>query len=277
MMTVPNTLGLFECHLPEIVEICHKVDALLYYDGANLNAILGKLRVGDAGFDVVHLNLHKTFATPHGGGGPGSGPVGVSERLMPYLPVSRVVQDESGRFSLSYDHPKSIGYVAPFYGNFGVVLKAYAYILRLGREGLVRVSESAVLAANYLRKRLADAIEVPYNRTCMRAWAENSQKRLIPGDWVVKFVPGDGKTFDVGYDYTSCGAFNYFKAQGAAEVAPYFCLNDFLASRAQGTGLSRQHTLAQGDSVCDFRYKRDRPVTQDWDTEVPRFAVKKPA
>jgi glycine dehydrogenase subunit 2 len=176
MMTVPNTLGLFERHLPEIVELCRKVDALLYYDGANLNAILGKLRVGDAGFDVVHLNLHKTFATPHGGGGPGSGPVGVSERLIPFLPISRVVQDESGRFSLSYDHPKSIGYVAPFYGNFGVVLKAYAYILRLGREGLVRVSESAVLAANYLRARLAEAIEVPFNRTCMHEFVASAEK-----------------------------------------------------------------------------------------------------
>ncbi|MEA4856682.1 MAG: aminomethyl-transferring glycine dehydrogenase subunit GcvPB [Solidesulfovibrio sp.] len=176
MMTVPNTLGLFERHLPEIVALCRKVDALLYYDGANLNAILGKLRVGDAGFDVVHLNLHKTFATPHGGGGPGSGPVGVSERLIPYLPVSRVEKDEAGRFSLSYDHPKSIGYVAPFYGNFGIVLRAYAYILRLGREGLIRVSESAVLAANYLRKRLAAAIEVPYDRTCMHEFVASAAR-----------------------------------------------------------------------------------------------------
>ena len=174
MMTVPNTLGLFERHLPEIVALCRKVDALLYYDGANLNAILGKLRVGDAGFDVVHLNLHKTFATPHGGGGPGSGPVGVSEKLIPYLPVSRVQKDDAGRYSLSYDHPKSIGYVAPFYGNFGIVLRAYAYILRLGREGLVRVSESAVLAANYMRKRIATAIEVPYDRTCMHEFVASA-------------------------------------------------------------------------------------------------------
>ena len=176
MMTVPNTLGLFERHLPEIVALCRKVDALLYYDGANLNAILGKLRVGDAGFDVVHLNLHKTFATPHGGGGPGSGPVGVSERLIPYLPISRVQKDEAGRYSLSYDHPKSIGYVAPFYGNFGVVLKAYAYILRLGREGLIRVSEAAVLAANYLRASLSDVIEVPFDRTCMHEFVASAEK-----------------------------------------------------------------------------------------------------
>ncbi|MGE4538531.1 MAG: aminomethyl-transferring glycine dehydrogenase subunit GcvPB [Desulfovibrio sp.] len=176
MMTVPNTLGLFERHLPEIVALCRKVDALLYYDGANLNAILGKLRVGDAGFDVVHVNLHKTFATPHGGGGPGSGPVGVSQRLIPYLPISRVTRDEAGRYSLSYDHPKSIGYVAPFYGNFGIVLRAYAYILRLGREGLTRVSEAAVLSANYLRKRLADVIEVPYDRTCMHEFVASAAR-----------------------------------------------------------------------------------------------------
>ncbi len=176
MMTMPNTLGLLESHLPEIVALCRKVDALLYYDGANLNAVMGKMRMGDAGFDVMHINLHKTFATPHGGGGPGSGPVGVSERLVPYLPISRVEKDEAGRFSLSYDHPKSIGYVAPFYGNFGVVLKAYAYILRLGGEGLKRVSESAVLAANYLRSRLADAIEVPHNRLCMHEFVASAGK-----------------------------------------------------------------------------------------------------
>ncbi len=174
MLTVPNTLGLFEKHLPRIVELVHSVDGLLYYDGANLNAILGKLRVGDAGFDVVHLNLHKTFATPHGGGGPGSGPVGVSARLEPYLPVSRVVRDEAGRFSLRYDHPKSIGYVAPFYGNFGVILKAYAYILRLGAEGLTRVSESAVLAANYLRKKLEHVLDIPYNRICMHEFVASA-------------------------------------------------------------------------------------------------------
>ncbi len=132
--------------------------------------------MGDAGFDVVHLNLHKTFATPHGGGGPGSGPVGVSQRLMPFLPVSRVEKDEAGRYFLSYNHPKSIGYVAPFYGNFGVVLKAYAYILRLGGEGLIRVSEAAVLAANYLRVKLAEAIEVPYNRICMHEFVASAEQ-----------------------------------------------------------------------------------------------------
>jgi len=174
MMTCPNTLGLFETNLPKIVEMLRSVDALLYYDGANLNAIMGKMRVGDAGFDVVHLNLHKTFATPHGGGGPGSGPVGVSERLVPYLPISRVEKLEDGQFYLNYDFPKSIGYVAPFYGNFGVVLRAYAYILRLGRAGLIRATESAVLSANYLRKRLDKVLEVPFDRVCMHEFVASA-------------------------------------------------------------------------------------------------------
>lgn len=174
MMTCPNTLGLFEKNLPKIVELLRSVDALLYYDGANLNAIMGKMRVGDVGFDVVHLNLHKTFATPHGGGGPGAGPVGVSERLTPYLPISRVEKLEDGQFFLNYDYPKSIGYIAPFYGNFGVILKAYAYILRLGGAGLSRATECAVLAANYLRKRLDKVLEVPFNRTCMHEFVASA-------------------------------------------------------------------------------------------------------
>ncbi|MCA1986062.1 MAG: aminomethyl-transferring glycine dehydrogenase subunit GcvPB, partial [Desulfovibrio sp.] len=174
MMTCPNTLGLFEHHLDRIVALTHAKDALLYYDGANLNAILGKMRVGDVGFDVVHLNLHKTFATPHGAGGPGAGPVGVAERLAPFLPISRVVKLKDGRFFLDYDYPKSIGYMAPFYGNFGVVLKAYAYILRQGREGLTRVSEYAVLNANYMRKRLESHVEIPYDRICMHEFVASA-------------------------------------------------------------------------------------------------------
>ncbi len=174
MMTCPNTLGLFETHLPEIVELIHSVDGLLYYDGANLNAILGRMLPGDAGFDVVHLNLHKTFGTPHGSGGPGSGPVGVNKKLEPFLPISRVVRLDDGQFFLKYDYPDSIGYIAPFYGNFGVMLKAYAYILRLGGEGLLRVSENAVLSANYLRKRLEKHLHIPYNRICMHEFVASA-------------------------------------------------------------------------------------------------------
>ena len=178
MMTCPNTLGLFENKLPALVEKLRRVDALLYYDGANMNAIMGKMRVGDVGFDVVHLNLHKTFATPHGGGGPGAGPVGVSARLEPFLPVSRVARQQDGTFYLDYDRPKSIGYIAPFYGNFGVVLKAYAYILRLGREGLRRASEYAVLNANYLHKRLRDILDMPYERLCMHEFVASAPEGL---------------------------------------------------------------------------------------------------
>lgn len=174
MMTCPNTLGIFEDHLPEIVEKLRKVDALLYYDGANFNAIMGKMRVGDVGFDVVHLNVHKTLGTPHGGGGPGAGPVGVSARLEPYLPTSRVDQAADGSYFLNYDYPKSIGYIAPFYGNFSVMLKSFAYMMRLGGEGLTRATELAVLNANYMRKRLEDHLHIPYNRICMHEFVASA-------------------------------------------------------------------------------------------------------
>lgn len=190
MMTCPNTLGLFEKNLPEIVKMLRKVDALLYYDGANMNAIMGKMRVGDVGFDIIHWNLHKTLATPHGGGGPGSGPVGVSERVAPYLPISRVAKLEDGQFFLDYDHPKSIGYVAPFYGNFGVYLKAYAYILRLGGTGLRRASENAVLAANYMRKRLDSHFDVPYNRICMHEFVASASAQAKKGVHALDFAKG---------------------------------------------------------------------------------------
>jgi len=167
MLTCPNTVGLFNTHIREIADLVHGVDGLMYYDGANLNAILGKTRPGDIGFDIVHLNLHKTFATPHGGGGPGAGPVGVAERLVKFMPTSIVVKRKDGTFFLEYERPDSIGYIAPFYGNFAIVLRAYAYILALGGEGLVEVAENAVLNANYLLARLKDHFDVPYDRTCM--------------------------------------------------------------------------------------------------------------
>ncbi|MCJ2163154.1 MULTISPECIES: aminomethyl-transferring glycine dehydrogenase subunit GcvPB [unclassified Pseudodesulfovibrio] len=190
MMTCPNTLGLFERNLPTIVKMLRKVDALLYYDGANLNAIMGKMRVGDVGFDIVHWNLHKTMATPHGGGGPGSGPVGVSEKLVPFLPISRVAKQEDGRFFLDYNYPKSIGYVAPFYGNFGVYLKAYAYMLRLGGLGLTRASENAVLAANYMRKRLSTHFEIPFNRICMHEFVASASAQAKKGVRALDFAKG---------------------------------------------------------------------------------------
>ncbi|MFH1612454.1 MAG: aminomethyl-transferring glycine dehydrogenase subunit GcvPB [bacterium] len=165
MLTCPDTLGIFNPNIKEICDLAHKVDALMYYDGANLNAILGKCRPGDIGFDIVHLNLHKTFSTPHGGGGPGSGPVGVKKNLISFLPIPRIIKNEN--FSLNYDELNSIGNIASFYGNFLVILKAYAYILLLGKEGLIEASEIAVLNANYCKELLKEYFDFPYDKTCM--------------------------------------------------------------------------------------------------------------
>ncbi|MEM4723510.1 MAG: aminomethyl-transferring glycine dehydrogenase subunit GcvPB [Candidatus Hadarchaeum sp.] len=169
MMTNPNTLGLFEDEILKIAQVVHDVGGLLYYDGANLNGIIGKARPGDMGFDIVHLNLHKTFSTPHGGGGPGAGPVGVVEKLERFLPVPVVEYDEKrGRFWLNYDRPHSIGKIKSFFGNFGVLVKAYAYILSMGADGLEEAAEAAVLNANYLMKKLNDgkSFKVNYDGPC---------------------------------------------------------------------------------------------------------------
>ena len=163
MLTNPNTLGIFEKNIEEIARIVHEASGLLYYDGANLNAILGKARPGDMGFDIVHMNIHKTFGTPHGGGGPGAGPVGVSEGLAKFLPVPRIVFDGE-RYHLDYDRPHTIGKMRSFYGNVAVLLKAYAYILSLGFEGLKEVAEVSVLNANYLAEKLKGikGLTLPY-------------------------------------------------------------------------------------------------------------------
>ena len=153
MITNPNTLGIFDHDIMEITSIVHESGGLLYYDGANLNAIIGKAKPGDMGFDIVHINLHKTFATPHGGGGPGAGPVGVTQRLTDYLPVPTVEYDQT-RYYLDYNRPKSIGKVRAFYGNVSTILRAYAYILLHGKEGLETASETAVLNSNYLAENL---------------------------------------------------------------------------------------------------------------------------
>jgi glycine dehydrogenase subunit 2 len=183
MITNPSTLGIFEDQIDQVVAAVHDAGAIAYMDGANLNAILGRFRPGEAGFDVMHFNLHKTFSTPHGGGGPGAGPVGVSERLEPYLPTPMPTllagdPDEvrrnawagrstpDARFGLDADPPRSIGKVRSFFGNFGMFIRAYTYIRSNGDDGLRDVSDHAVLAANYLRVRLADAYDLPYDRVC---------------------------------------------------------------------------------------------------------------
>lgn len=158
MLTNPSTLGVFEQKIQEIAAIMHKAGGLLYYDGANLNAILGKVRPGDMGFDVMHINLHKTFATPHGGGGPGGGPVAVNERLLPFLPMPIVIKEgDNYRWSTGKDFPQTIGRLSAFMGNAGIILRAYMYARLLGQEGMVRVAEFATLNANYLLAKLREA------------------------------------------------------------------------------------------------------------------------
>lgn len=181
MMTVPSTLGVFESNIKEIIEITHKYDAIAYYDGANLNAILGKLKPGDVGFDIVHINLHKTFGTPHGGGGPGSGVVGVSERLCDFLPVPLVARNKNGNYYLDFAAHKTIGRVAAFFGNFSVLLKAYAYIIMLGKEGLIDISEKAVLNANYIMKKLKEFYHLPFDRLCMHEVVFTTKNQLKYG------------------------------------------------------------------------------------------------
>jgi glycine dehydrogenase subunit 2 len=165
MMTNPNTLGLFERDIGRIAELVHGAGGLLYYDGANLNAIVGRVRPGDMGFDVVHLNLHKTFSTPHGGGGPGAGPVLVAETLAPFLPVPDIVRRDDG-YHLDYDRPRTIGRLSGFYGNVAVLVRAYAYILSMGREGLAKAAELAVLNANYLKEKLRGLYPLPFDALC---------------------------------------------------------------------------------------------------------------
>ncbi|MCG6886526.1 MAG: aminomethyl-transferring glycine dehydrogenase subunit GcvPB [Proteobacteria bacterium] len=158
MLTNPSTLGVFERHIKQIADIVHQAGGLLYYDGANLNAILGKVKPGDMGFDVIHMNLHKTFSTPHGGGGPGAGPVGVSQRLEPFLPVPMVVEvDDEYHLVTEKSRPQSIGHLSAFMGNAGVLLRAYVYARLLGREGMHRVADYATLNANYLMRKLSEA------------------------------------------------------------------------------------------------------------------------
>jgi glycine dehydrogenase subunit 2 len=177
MLTNPNTLGLFDENICQIAEIVHEAGGLLYYDGANANAIMGIVRPGDTGFDVVHFNLHKTFSTPHGGGGPGAGPIVVSEKLAPFLPGPVVEKDGDEYRLVMPEH--SIGRVRSFYGNFLVYAKAYAYILSHGPQGLREVSETAVLNANYMMNRLKDLYKLPYDRTCMHEF-------VLSGSWMKK-------------------------------------------------------------------------------------------
>ena len=181
MLTNPSTLGLFEKNICAVTEIVHAAGGLVYYDGANANAIMGLTRPGDMGFDVIHFNLHKTFSTPHGGGGPGAGPVGVKKILEPFLPIPVVTQTADGIYCFAEDRPLSIGRMHSFYGNFGILIRAYAYILTMGAAGLRQVSEDAVLNANYCLARLRDVYHAPFARHCMHECVLTSQKQNAKG------------------------------------------------------------------------------------------------
>ena len=174
MLTLPNTLGLFEKDITRIVEIVHDAGALIYMDGANMNALLGVVRPGDIGLDIMHLNLHKTFATPHGGGGPGAGPVGVREDLKDFLPVPRVIMD-GDKFRFSEKSEKTIGRVHPWYGNFNVLVKAYAYICSLGASGIRDVAENAIINANYLMKKISQWYDLKYPGPCMHEFVASGR------------------------------------------------------------------------------------------------------
>jgi glycine dehydrogenase subunit 2 len=177
MLTNPNTLGLFERNIEQVVQIVHGKGGLLYGDGANANAFLGKARPGDLGFDVIQLNLHKTFSTPHGGGGPGSGPVGVSAKLVDYLPIPRIIKTGDG-YNWSDKFPDTIGRMRSFYGNFNVIVKAYTYIRSLGAKGLKRATEMAVLNANYIKEKLKPYFDLPYDRVCMHECVFSGKRQV---------------------------------------------------------------------------------------------------
>ncbi len=180
MLTNPNTLGIFEKDIVEITELVHDSGGLLYYDGANLNAIMGEARPGDMGFDIIHLNLHKTFSTPHGGGGPGSGPVGVCEKLAKFLPKPEI-KFADNKYSVNYDLPDSIGKIGNFYGNFGIMVRAYTYILSMGKEGLRHASQIAVLNANYLQNMLKDDYLLPIDNICKHEFVLSGLKDKTTG------------------------------------------------------------------------------------------------
>ncbi len=180
MLTNPNTLGLFEKDILKIAEIIHSVDALLYLDGANMDALLGIARPGDMGTDILHLNLHKTFSTPHGGGGPGAGPLGVVKKLVPFLPSPRIVM-KNGLYKWQYNLSDSIGRVKPFYGNIGVIIRAYAYLLSIGSDGLRKIGLSALINANYVRKKLSGYLEIPYGEKCMHEFVASTKKIKAKG------------------------------------------------------------------------------------------------
>ncbi|ASS74982.1 glycine dehydrogenase (aminomethyl-transferring) [Tumebacillus algifaecis] len=244
MLTNPSTLGLFEDQIIEISEIVHEAGGMLYYDGANANAILGYARPGDMGFDVVHLNLHKTFTTPHGGGGPGSGPVGVKKELIPFLPKPRVEQAADGSYVLNWDRPQSIGKVKGFWGNFGINVRAYSYIRTMGPEGLKRVTEDAVLNANYMMRRLQPHFELPYDRVCKHEFVLSGRK--LKKEYGVKTLDLAKRLLDFGVHPPTI----------------YFPLNVEEAIMIEPTETENLQTL---DSFCDLMIQISKEAEENAD------------
>jgi glycine dehydrogenase subunit 2 len=214
MLTQPNTLGLFEDKIEKISEIIHNVDGLMYMDGANLNALMGIVRPSDMGFDITHINLHKTFSTPHGGGGPGAGPICVVKKLSEFLPIPRIIKNKN-TFELCYNHNNSIGQLHGFYGNFLVLVRAYCYILSLGDSGLERMSKIAILNANYLKKKLQKKYDVPYSEGSMHEFVISAVKQKNRG---VKALDIAKSLLD--YDYHSPTIYFPINVQEAIMIEP---------------------------------------------------------
>ncbi|MFG3611801.1 aminomethyl-transferring glycine dehydrogenase subunit GcvPB [Rummeliibacillus stabekisii] len=252
MLTNPNTLGLFEEDILEIAEIIHGVGGKLYYDGANLNAIMSKVRPGDMGFDCVHLNLHKTFTGPHGGGGPGSGPVGVKKELMPYLPKPVLIKTEEG-YTFDYNRPKSIGRVKPYYGNFGINVRAYTYIRTMGPDGLKAVTENAVINANYMMRRLEFYYELPFNRHCKHEFVLSGSRQKKLG---VRTLDIAKRLLDFGYH----------------PPTTYFPLNVEEALMIEPTETESKETL---DAFCDamIQIAKEAEETPEVVQEAPHTTV----
>lgn len=252
MLTNPNTLGLFEEDILEIAEIIHGVGGKLYYDGANLNAIMSKVRPGDMGFDCVHLNLHKTFTGPHGGGGPGSGPVGVKKELMPYLPKPVLIKTEVG-YTFDYNRPKSIGRVKPYYGNFGINVRAYTYIRTMGPDGLKAVTENAVINANYMMRRLESYYELPFNRHCKHEFVLSGSRQKKLG---VRTLDIAKRLLDFGYH----------------PPTTYFPLNVEEALMIEPTETESKETL---DAFCDamIQIAKEAEETPEVVQEAPHTTV----
>lgn len=252
MLTNPNTVGLFEENIVEMADIVHHAGGKLYYDGANSNAILGIARPGDMGFDVVHLNLHKTFTTPHGGGGPGSGPVGVKNDLVPYLPAPQVIKNTDG-YTFHSDIPESIGRVKPFYGNFGINVRAYTYIRTMGAFGLRKVSEYAVLNANYMFRRLEPYFDAPYTQHCKHEFVLSGKRQKKLG---VRTLDIAKRLLDFGYHPPTI----------------YFPLNVEECLMVEPTETESKETL---DEFCDIMIQIAKEAEEDPEIvqEAPHHTV----